>query len=104
MSRKIYRQGDVLIIETDSLPEELTSVKPDKESNILAYGEVTGHAHRLSVKESTLHQTKSGERFLTVPKSASLTHEEHSTIVLPKGSYRIIQQVEYQREFRPVID
>ncbi len=101
---KIYRQGDVLIVQTDELPEDLAPIPMDKGDNILAYGEVTGHAHRLKGSTSQFQQDRSGARYLTVPKEAPLTHEEHTTIVLPKGNYRIIQQVEYQKEFRPVVD
>lgn len=102
---KIYRQGDVLIVEVDEVPKEgLAPIPVDQESNILAYGEVTGHAHRLSHKTSQFFEHSSGARYLTVPKEAPLAHEEHDTIVLPKGNYRIIQQVEYQKEFRSVVD
>lgn len=101
---KVFRQGDVLILKIEDLPGDLIDVKPDNKRNILAYGEVTGHSHALDVKESKLQETVKGERFLTVPKQALLKHEEHDTIILPKGFYRIIQQVEYQREFRQVVD
>ena len=102
---KIYRQGDVLIVEVEEIPTKgMAPIPLDKGDNILAYGEVTGHAHRLKGKTSHFQRHTSGARYLTVPKEAPLTHEEHDTIKLPKGNYRIIQQVEYQKEFRPVID
>lgn len=105
MSR-VYRQGDVLIMEVEKLPEEeLKPVPPDKGRNILAYGEVTGHSHALMEKDCTLTETKAGARYLSVPVEAPLRHEEHDTINIPAGIYRIIQQVEYQKEFiRPVVD
>ena len=99
-----YRQGDVLIVKVDNIPSNLKPVEPDEGRNILAYGEVTGHAHALSVKDCELKETEAGARYLSVPVSASLVHEEHSTIVLPAGDYRIIQQVEYQGTFQPVVD
>lgn len=40
---KIYRQGDVLIRQIKSIPTETTVRK----NGILAYGEVTGHAHKV---------------------------------------------------------
>lgn len=40
-----YRQGDVLIERVDSFPANLTKVARDGDRVILAYGEVTGHAH-----------------------------------------------------------
>lgn len=102
--QKCWRQGDVLIMKVDEIPKELKKVPTDKGRNILAYGEVTGHSHALLDKDCTLKETSAGERYLSVPKSANLVHEEHSTITLPKGNYRIIQQVEYQREFKQVVD
>lgn len=101
---KIYRQGDVLMVEVDDLPTDLSPIPMSKGDHILAWGEVTNHAHRLKGKTSHFYQHTSGARYLTVPKEAPLTHEEHDTIKLPKGNYRIIQQVEYQKEFRPVVD
>lgn len=102
---KCYRQGDVLILEVKDLPDNLVPVAPDNKRNILAYGEVTGHAHALSIKESELRETESGDKYLTVPgEKAELKHEEHATILIPRGHYRIIQQVEYQKEFKQVID
>jgi hypothetical protein len=97
---KIYRQGDVLLVES-KLPEGSKKVKRAGDV-ILAYGEVTGHAHRLAEGTVTEHQA-AGRRFITT-KGANLTHEEHSTITLPRGTYEVIQQVEYQKEFKPVVD
>src|SRR3954453_10783779 len=44
-SRMLYRQGDVLIARIDEVPEDLEAVPRDKGRVVLAYGEVTGHAH-----------------------------------------------------------
>lgn len=104
MDNMIYRQGDVLIVAVDEIPAALKKVPTDKGRNILAYGEVTGHSHALLDKECKLREDSKGARYLTVPKEASLRHEEHSTIVLPAGNYRIIQQVEYVKEFKKVVD
>lgn len=101
---KCWRQGDVLIVKVDKLPAGVKPIKPDKGRNILAYGEVTGHAHALDVKECNFFETKEKARFLQVLEKAYLRHEEHHTIDIPTGVYRIVQQVEYQKEFRPVVD
>jgi len=37
-----YRQGDVIIRKVDNIPTNL-----EKNENILAYGEVTGHKHKI---------------------------------------------------------
>lgn len=44
MKNAIYRQGDVLIRRITSLPTQKAQLRL---TGILAYGEVTGHAHRL---------------------------------------------------------
>jgi len=110
---KIYRQGDVLLKRVRTVPKNaLEKINNDNEKRIvLAYGEVTGHAHAISLaeaKEFTLE--KAGvvvQRFLKVisEKGANLKHEEHSTIKLPKGVYEIVQQREYSpQEIRNVAD
>ena len=40
-----YRQGDVLVIRVDDVPSSAVSVPRDAGRLVLAYGEVTGHAH-----------------------------------------------------------
>jgi len=102
-----FRQGDVLIVKIEELPANLKPVKPTKvrpNQHVLAWGESTGNAHALDVKESNLLETPEGVRYLQVLERAYLKHEEHHTIDIPKGNYRIVQQVEYQKEFRPVVD
>jgi len=100
----IYRQGDVLIQKIDRLPVDAREVEWD-DRVILAYGEVTGHAHALSTAEAKMYSWQ-GERILEVKPGAKLVHEEHATIVLPEGFYKVIQQREYVPEAPPrdVID
>ena len=43
-----YRQGDVLLIPTDAIPEKAKRVTRDAGRIVLAYGEVTGHAHAIA--------------------------------------------------------
>lgn len=99
--RKQYRQGDVLIIETNK--KGGAPLPKDNGKVVLAYGEVTGHSHAI-VKGAVLLEAPKCTGILKVETEAPLKHEEHATIVLPKGSYEIIQQVEYQREFKRVVD
>ncbi|MEM0970566.1 MAG: hypothetical protein AAGJ31_14515 [Verrucomicrobiota bacterium] len=65
----------------------------------LAFGEVTGHSHRISeTVGSTLFQAE-GTLFLEVEdEKVSLIHEEHGTIPLKRGSYRVWRQREYSPE------
>lgn len=41
------RQGDVLLQAIDKLPAGCSEIKPDGNRIVLAYGEVTGHAHAI---------------------------------------------------------
>lgn len=86
----MFRHGDVQIIKIDKLPDNVKSLGKRKE---LAYGEVTGHAHRIDVGE--LFETKNGELYLKVEKLAKLSHEEHKTITLEPGIYRIGTKRQY---------
>lgn len=102
---KHYRQGDVLLIKVDNLPEQATVARPDEEHRIvLAYGEVTGHAHALSTAHAVLFQS-GADRYIEAKHGAALVHEEHSTIELEPGMYKVVRQREYIPEsWRTVAD
>ena len=101
---KAFRQGDVLIVPV-SKKKQGTKVKRDNGRVILAYGEVSGHAHAILDKSVVMTETKDDEVFIDVPDGATLTHEEHGTILLPSGVYEIKRQVEYTpEEIRVVAD
>lgn len=81
---KMFRHGDVQLTLVNSIPKDAISLGSRKE---LAYGEVTGHAHRIDVGE--LFQTKDGELYLKVDGIGKLSHEEHETKPLNPGCYRV---------------
>lgn len=80
---KMIRHGDVLIVPCNSIPSDAEPLKRKE----LAYGEVTGHAHRIDVGE--LFQTKDGKLFLKVKELTKVSHEEHKTVTLKAGNYFI---------------
>ena len=91
----MWRHGDVLIDEIEALPEG--AVK--RPNLVLAYGEITGHSHRIE-DAATAELWESGEGLLFLKVIASQTtiiHEEHNPITLPQGIYRVW----YQREYTP---
>lgn len=111
MTKKIYRQGDVLIIETAAKIPTDNPVPRENGRVILAHGEVTGHSHAISNRRATLYRDDGtgagGRRFLTVAAggTADLKHEEHNTIPLPPGNYEIRIQSEYHpADIRSVAD
>ena len=99
----IYRQGDVLIEQIETLPAGL---KKSKEKRIiLAYGEVTGHCHEADVESCKSFVDAEGGLYLEVEVDTEVKHQEHDTITLPAGVYRIVHQREYSpEEIRRVAD
>jgi hypothetical protein len=103
IKNRTYRQGDVILVPCASIPDGLKQTK----RVTLALGEVTGHHH-------TIHTGATGyaadakalaEYVEVTAASADLTHQEHSTIGVPTGTYKVIQQVEYTpAELRNVRD
>lgn len=102
----VIRQGDVLLVQVAELPNGATEVKTQGDV-ILAWGEVTGHAHRIkqTTKPSVRLFDVGAERYLQIAEHVALTHEEHSAIFLDAGVYRQSFQFEEKRaEIRRVND
>jgi hypothetical protein len=98
----MYRQGDVLILPVDSVPGSLEAVARENGRIVLAHGEATGHAHAIRAEGAALFRDPHlMAMFLTVTdEPAALEHDEHDTIVLPPGRYRILRQREYSPDPR----
>ena len=98
----MYRQGDILIVPIDAATPLGAPVQRERGSVVLAHGEATGHRHRIPSRHACLHE-RSGvpaptERILHARRLVRLLHEEHDTIEIPAGMYRVIRQVEYTPE------
>jgi len=105
MKSKIWRQGDVVIIAMAKLPDGVEQ----KADNVLAEGEATGHAHRIKDPSTAkLFVAPQGLLFVNVnAPTATITHEEHADITLPRGVFEIKIQREYDwfnEEVRSVVD
>lgn len=102
---EIYRQGDVLLIPVDELPRKNLRPMPRERRVVLAHGEVTGHAHAfapgavkgyLPADAPDTEQQEAEASYIEVAEAlAALTHEEHGTIEVPRGTYRCVIQSEY---------
>lgn len=116
MDQKFYAQGDILIERVaDAAATKPINVDPDQ-SVVLARGEVTGHRHRFTgesgavmFRDDALARGVPPELYLGHVKvaagGADLVHEEHDTISLPAGTYRIRRQREFDAgEMRIVAD
>lgn len=119
-SLPVIRQGDVLLQPAASLPAGCTLVPLDRGRIVLAYGEMTGHAHAIAdhgapaatqartigpqaaaeiaeaaIARAKLWRAPDGSRYLEVREPVTLTHEEHTQHTIPPGVYRLPAQVEY---------
>ena len=108
METQVIRHGDVLLTRIDSIPESETI--DHKGEYVLALGEITGHAHRLRVKEPEqlkVTKSKEGVVYLTLMEVGTLTHEEHKTLEIPPGKWEMTFEREWSyidNDFRKVID
>jgi hypothetical protein len=92
------RHGDVFVLACNCLPEGATVIPRDVRGIVLAYGEVTGHAHRVSAPPGIRVSLwdAAGQRYMTVEGGAALLdHEEHGPVSVPEGTYRINIQRTY---------
>jgi hypothetical protein len=98
---KMYRQGDVLLRSAERLPRGAKQ----QEDGVVARGEATGHAHRVTGDGAVFRDPDSQQLWVRVMSSATVVHEEHRPIVLPRGIYEVIGQREYTPEaVRRVVD
>jgi hypothetical protein len=89
-----FRQGDVLLVEVEAVPEDAT-IERRSGRIVLAEGEATGHAHAIHESDARSFSF-AGERYLLTKSIAQLIHEEHATIDVPEGAWRIVIQREYE--------
>ena len=102
---KVFRQGDVLLVQVKALPKESAISKREDGQIILAFGEVTGHAHRIAEPAKAKLWSAQAERYLQVLETTSLAHEEHSAVELAPGIYQVAIQTDYTpQELRRVTD
>jgi len=87
---RMYRQGDLLIAEIEELPAGLK-----QKDKVLAYGEATGHKHQFLSEQALVFCDDKQQQFLKLSQECELVHEEHETIAIPAGVYRVVQQREY---------
>jgi hypothetical protein len=110
---QLYAQGDIIIERVaDAGAGAPTGIDPDG-AVVLARGEVTGHRHAFYGGGVTLFRDDALAR--DVPAAlyighvkidvdgAALKHEEHATIDLPAGTYRIRRQREWTMEAARVV-
>ena len=82
----LFRQGDIYIEGVRRVPEG--AIK--RHDTVLAEGEATGHRHRIRDFRSAVLFEFGDELFIdVVTDRAEIVHEEHGTIELNRGIYRV---------------
>lgn len=105
MKNKQYRQGDVLVERVKAIPSTAQALQAEGGRMVLAHGEVTGHSHSICERDGRMAQ-ESGVTYLEIRAAvAMLQHQEHATVEIPRGTYRVTRQREYTpEEVRNVAD
>jgi len=118
----IYAQGDIIIELIKQTPQAASKVGAangretgiDQDGSIvLARGEVTGHRHRFTgdsgvalFRDDGLARDVPDGLYIghvKLDRPADLVHEEHDTITLPAGTYRIRRQREWTAEHARIV-
>lgn len=90
------RQGDVLVVKRKAqLPNKLKKADRDAGRVVLAYGEVTGHAHAIVDAQIDQLLDEVGNQHLKAVKAGTLKHEQHGPHAIPAGDFDVVRQFEY---------
>jgi hypothetical protein len=99
----MVRQGDVLLMRLDHDPatKRYTEVPRERDGAlVLQHGEVTGHRHRIDDPWVCLLRSDVASEPIILrvlgDAGVSLLHEEHATIHVPKGTYGVVIQEEWE--------
>lgn len=110
--RQQIRQGDVLLVPVEKVPDGLRLANRDKHNRlVLAEGEAHGHAHALRdlgvtgfLKETAERDANSAmiDYIIVGGDGADLKHEyvdgrkaDHDAAKVEPGAYRVVQQREF---------
>jgi hypothetical protein len=103
---QIFAQGDLLIERVADLPPSGTVINPGPDGAVvLAEGEMTGHRHAI-YETVTMFRDDGLARDIpdglyighvrVLDDAAHVQHDEHATIELPKGTWRVRRQRELE--------
>ena len=96
------RQGDVYLIRDEPF-WPCSTVRPENGRHVLAHGEHTGHHHsfagsdQIELLREAAGAPGSGGVYLEVKPGAPalLEHQEHGSIAVAPGTYRVLRQRQY---------
>ena len=91
-----YRHGDVLFERIGFVPsDDRRSTTEEEKAGVVQRGESTGHAHVIEDMAGIELFSVFSQRFVTAGRDFTITHEEHKSLTIPAGYYRICIAREY---------
>ena len=98
-NRMMYRHGDLLITKINAIPEDTVQIS-DK---IIAEGEISGHKHEIfgsaqvNIRPSFIGRqiNENSEVWFNAFDEIKLKHEEHKTLEIPKGVYKVTKEQQF---------
>ena len=99
---RILRQGDVLLREVTKPAGAKWS---PRQGYIVAHGEVTGHYH--AIEGTPRVWETDNQRFIDLPTSMLLKHQEHACLEVPAATWQIIIEREenpFEKTIQTVVD
>ncbi len=91
---KTKRHGDLMLVPVEKIPIDAKKIK----GLTLALGETTGHHHTINGKAQLY--LVGDQKYFQVFENSILEHQEHKTIPLEKGSYKL----NLEQEFDPFLE
>lgn len=105
---KLIQQGDVLFFSGSDLPKNVKPYRNPRPGLVtFAEGEVTGHHHSCIDEHVSAYEDENGTLWCVVDKTTEVTHQEHGSVTLEPGTYRIgiVREVDpFEDEIRRVQD
>lgn len=89
------RQGDLFFRSVSKIPSKGLKKKTD---GVLAYGEQTGHAHKITtnISDCESYVDENGDIYIRSENEIVVGHDEHDNIILPANKWVCVSR---QREF-----
>jgi hypothetical protein len=100
------RQGDVYLVPVDQVPGGMAPLPRDAGRLVVQHGEATGHAHAIAAPDAELLAAPGAtasavDRYLRLRSAGVLVHEEHGSIELAPGTYRVVIGEEWTDDMEP---
>lgn len=97
MTIESYRQGDLLFIKIDNIPDNYLNHKEDNiilQSSSIANPHIVKNGYFYPYQREDSYDRKNIHGYLDALGETNILHKEHPSLPIPKGYYKIIRQKE----------